>query len=82
MGIGGGNDHHYIHISHDLFDTVGNNCGFCLALNNAGDFDGLQFLETADFLLVNVIQLGTVPFACQNCSHALSAGAGTDDRKF
>ena len=82
MGIGGGDDHHHVHIRHDLLHAVGDHFRRGLALNNACHLDGLELLQAVDLFLVNVVKLSAVPLAGEDSRHALSAGTRTDNREF
>ena len=82
MGIRSRDDHDHVHVIHDFIDPVRNNRRCGLAGNDAGDLDCFEFLQTMDFFLVDVIQLGDIALAGENGGHALSACARSDNRKF
>ena len=82
MGIRSRDNHDHVHVIHDFIDPVRNNRRCGLAGNDAGDLDCFEFLQTMDFFLVDVIQLGDIALAGENGGHALSACARSDNRKF
>ena len=81
VSVRGGNDHHHVYIRHNLLDAVGNDSRLGLALDDAGDLNGIQLLKTVNLLLINIIQSGGIALVGQNGGHTLSASAGTDDCK-
>ena len=79
--VRGGHHHNHVHILQRLRQLVGDQFRRSLALDLAGNPDGFQLPQAADFLAVNVLELHGIALAGQNRRHGLAAGAGADDCK-